>query len=750
DNQVKNAENALNSWGTPSIPATNARAEGGIITRPEISLIGEAGREAVIPLEDRARGIPLWIEAGREMGLLPVNVSNLNSINSPNTASYLTTSHTYNFAPGISDTHIIQPEDSNVAAHSGRTYITPDLRLATEAIRNTVNGQAYSNVSALSMFNTNEDFRNTSDVQNFTDSRSFYPASENVRVFPHAIGGIFSAPHVGLVAEAGREAIIPLERQTRGATLWMQVGRELGLMPDSTIITNSNYNRANLLSYNLIPEIVNALMFSPEISSVIPGVENAVSLSLNPLAITVMAMPRESGFELNSNRVNNSPQTYNFMNTAESARFLQSYTDIPAQTVQPGTNTATTNNFLSYLVQSMMPDTMNDMNVGDVALIQNVINSQSLSSLRETLRGVPSVVQAERGYTLPNMNSYFVDTGTQSMNLINRTYSEYMNDFMMPEATKVNRDIVPVMPRISLTAETPYEINLVQESGITNNSAVNRNSVLSLTRDYSNITRYIRSETGANILREISTGIIDMATPDVILRQNERNTSLTDRTLNTYSNPLSEVINSYAARSLSHSDSLSRSFISGRNILTDITRNYQSYSSIAGAERNITYPATNIQNSTINNPVADMAQSVFKSFIVPHAEGGIFSAPHIGLIAEAGREAVIPLEDKTRGIPLLMAAMSEIYGGDSFSNVFNSQQASQPYSLPLLIQNTQNQYASPDFSAPQQEQNMPVNSRVDVRADIKPADIYIDGERIGSVAFRWMERHNLRNGVSAF
>ena len=45
---------------------------------------------------------------------------------------------------------------------------------------------------------------------------------------------------------------------------------------------------------------------------------------------------------------------------------------------------------------------------------------------------------------------------------------------------------------------------------------------------------------------------------------------------------------------------------------------------------------------------------------------------------------------------------------------------------------------------------MPMNGRVDVRADIKPADIYIDGERIGSIAFRWMERHNLRNGVSAF
>ena len=32
--------------------------------------------------------------------------------------------------------------------------------------------------------------------------------------------------------------------------------------------------------------------------------------------------------------------------------------------------------------------------------------------------------------------------------------------------------------------------------------------------------------------------------------------------------------------------------------------------------------------------------------------------PHIGLVAEAGPEAIIPLRDKSRGIPLLMQAMN--------------------------------------------------------------------------------------------
>ena len=53
-----------------------------------------------------------------------------------------------------------------------------------------------------------------------------------------------------------------------------------------------------------------------------------------------------------------------------------------------------------------------------------------------------------------------------------------------------------------------------------------------------------------------------------------------------------------------------------------------------------------------------------------HALGGIFSTPHIGLVAEAGREAIIPLQNKTRGIPLLNQAARELgvfskLGGDS-------------------------------------------------------------------------------------
>lgn len=48
---------------------------------------------------------------------------------------------------------------------------------------------------------------------------------------PHAEGGVFGNPHLGLVAEDGPEAIIPLgaKRRERGLDLWMQAGAMLGV-----------------------------------------------------------------------------------------------------------------------------------------------------------------------------------------------------------------------------------------------------------------------------------------------------------------------------------------------------------------------------------------------------------------------------------------------------------------------------------------------------------------------------------------
>ncbi len=65
---------AASAGGNGYVPTAFLRehAEGGILTAPHIGLVAEAGPEAVIPLSDsrRGRGIELWTEAGRIMGLL--------------------------------------------------------------------------------------------------------------------------------------------------------------------------------------------------------------------------------------------------------------------------------------------------------------------------------------------------------------------------------------------------------------------------------------------------------------------------------------------------------------------------------------------------------------------------------------------------------------------------------------------------------------------------------------------------------
>lgn len=48
----------------------------------------------------------------------------------------------------------------------------------------------------------------------------------------HAVGGIMREPHIGLVAEAGPEAIIPLDGSEHAKSIWKEAGRELGINPD--------------------------------------------------------------------------------------------------------------------------------------------------------------------------------------------------------------------------------------------------------------------------------------------------------------------------------------------------------------------------------------------------------------------------------------------------------------------------------------------------------------------------------------
>ncbi|MCL2215390.1 MAG: phage tail tape measure protein [Defluviitaleaceae bacterium] len=58
----------------------------------------------------------------------------------------------------------------------------------------------------------------------------------------HADGGILTRPHIGMVAEAGAEAIIPLSpgRRNRGVALWKQAGEMMGMSPSAPMSAGGN------------------------------------------------------------------------------------------------------------------------------------------------------------------------------------------------------------------------------------------------------------------------------------------------------------------------------------------------------------------------------------------------------------------------------------------------------------------------------------------------------------------------------
>lgn len=78
------------------------------------------------------------------------------------------------------------------------------------------------------------------------------PAAATTPVPAHALGGIFSTPHIGMVAEAGREAVVPIDNPSRGIPLWMAAGKMMGLDGfGGTKEVSSSNEVANNFSFNI-------------------------------------------------------------------------------------------------------------------------------------------------------------------------------------------------------------------------------------------------------------------------------------------------------------------------------------------------------------------------------------------------------------------------------------------------------------------------------------------------------------------
>lgn len=181
---------------TANISDHNRYANGGIITKPHVGLVAEDGAEAIIPLSEkrRGRGIRLWERVGQMFGVKPYAEGGITGVAEP---WKKTTGN-----GGITD--ITKPEDNNPKPPKElNSPKHPDLTGRTN----------WPDNGNCAWFNTS--------------------VAYNAATKKHAEGGIMTKPHVGLVAEDGVEAIIPLSRKRRGRgiRLWEKAGQMLGVKP---------------------------------------------------------------------------------------------------------------------------------------------------------------------------------------------------------------------------------------------------------------------------------------------------------------------------------------------------------------------------------------------------------------------------------------------------------------------------------------------------------------------------------------
>ena len=282
-----------------SVPEIKQHAMGGIITSPTLSWVGEAGREAIIPLTKQDRGTQLWVEAGRELGVINnastgdviseiANVVNALKIQNWSEAQSFGDVSSRFSESKAGDTAIDvrvsdMPKVNSITPHAtGGIFSQPHIGLIAEAGREAIipltkqdrgtqlwveAGRELGVINNTSTGDVISDIANAVNalkIQNWNGAQSFGEVNslelqKISNITPHAMGGIFTQPHIGLVAEAGREAIIPLTKQDRGAQLWIEAGRELGLL--SAGVTPQNQNSINMLTQiatQAIPQIPQA------------------------------------------------------------------------------------------------------------------------------------------------------------------------------------------------------------------------------------------------------------------------------------------------------------------------------------------------------------------------------------------------------------------------------------------------------------------------------------------------------------
>ena len=121
--------------------------------------------------------------------------------------------------------------------------------LANDGIDVNTNVRIHANINAPSSYEMSGIMYGFSSGQRSEGSSSSKSSKTPTK---HAEGGILTTPHLGLVAEAGPEAVIPLTKPARALQLYQQVGEILGVaVPSQTTENRSSITDASSMLYEL-------------------------------------------------------------------------------------------------------------------------------------------------------------------------------------------------------------------------------------------------------------------------------------------------------------------------------------------------------------------------------------------------------------------------------------------------------------------------------------------------------------------
>ena len=154
-------------------------------------------------------------------------------------------------------------------------------------------------------------------------------------------------------------------------------------------------------------------------------------------------------------------------------------------------------------------------------------------------------------------------------------------------------------------------------------------------------------------------------------------------------------------------------------------------------------PASQVQESA---RAQGAAAGIDKSFKF-HALGGIFTQPHMGLVAEAGPEAIIPLSDPSRGVPLLNQA-ADILGMNNFAMPEFKENASAGILAGLSRNNQAESFNEPPAER-REHRAAQANNNMNVRMEAVTTPVYLDGDLIGEFITRFFEHQDMRDGSPA-